>query len=166
MQTLDSHLGKVVRIERDGKVPADNPFAKQAGALPEIWSLRAPQRAGRGAASADRRTVDQRARRRGRRRTQPHARRAQLRLADGHATVSSTRAPRSATRTEAPGIESPVHYWVPSIATSGLAFYTGDAIPAVERQRVCRRARRQGARATRTARRQGRARGAAARWRR
>lgn len=37
-QTLDSHIGKVVRIERDGKVPADNPFAGRAGALPEIWS--------------------------------------------------------------------------------------------------------------------------------
>ena len=37
-QTLDSHLGKVVRIERDGKVPADNPFVGRAGALPEIWS--------------------------------------------------------------------------------------------------------------------------------
>jgi glucose/arabinose dehydrogenase len=33
-------------------------------------------------------------------------------------------------KTEAPGLESPVHYWVPSIATSGLAFYTGTAIPA------------------------------------
>jgi aldose sugar dehydrogenase len=37
-QTLTTHHGKVVRIEPDGKAPADNPFAKQAGALPEIWS--------------------------------------------------------------------------------------------------------------------------------
>ncbi len=37
-QTLDNHLGKVVRIEADGKVPADNPFVGKAGALPEIWS--------------------------------------------------------------------------------------------------------------------------------
>jgi glucose/arabinose dehydrogenase len=29
----------------------------------------------------------------------------------------------------APGIEPPVHYWVPSIATSGLLFYTGDRFP-------------------------------------
>jgi aldose sugar dehydrogenase len=28
------------------------------------------------------------------------------------------------------GMEQPVHYWVPSIATSGLLFYTGDAFPA------------------------------------
>jgi glucose/arabinose dehydrogenase len=38
-QKLDNHLGKVVRIEADGKVPADNPFVSTAGAKPEIWSL-------------------------------------------------------------------------------------------------------------------------------
>jgi glucose/arabinose dehydrogenase len=38
-QKLDNHLGKVVRIEADGKVPADNPFVATAGARPEIWSL-------------------------------------------------------------------------------------------------------------------------------
>jgi glucose/arabinose dehydrogenase len=38
-QQLDSHMGKVVRINADGSVPQDNPFVGQAGALPEIWSL-------------------------------------------------------------------------------------------------------------------------------
>lgn len=38
-QTLDNHLGKVVRIHADGSVPKDNPFANTAGALPEIWSI-------------------------------------------------------------------------------------------------------------------------------
>jgi glucose/arabinose dehydrogenase len=38
-QKLDNHIGKVVRIEADGKVPADNPFVATAGARPEIWSL-------------------------------------------------------------------------------------------------------------------------------
>lgn len=38
-QTLDNHLGKIVRIEADGRVPADNPFVATAGAKPEIWSL-------------------------------------------------------------------------------------------------------------------------------
>jgi len=37
-QTLDNHLGKIVRIGKDGSVPADNPFVKTPGALPEIWS--------------------------------------------------------------------------------------------------------------------------------
>ncbi|MBX3478554.1 MAG: PQQ-dependent sugar dehydrogenase [Brevundimonas sp.] len=38
-QQLDSHMGKVVRINADGSVPHDNPFVGRAGALPEIWSL-------------------------------------------------------------------------------------------------------------------------------
>jgi aldose sugar dehydrogenase len=37
-QTLDNHLGKIVRIESDGKVPADNPLVGRPGARPEIWS--------------------------------------------------------------------------------------------------------------------------------
>ena len=38
-QRLSSHLGKVVRIDTDGRAPADNPFLKTANARPEIWSL-------------------------------------------------------------------------------------------------------------------------------
>jgi glucose/arabinose dehydrogenase len=37
-QTLDNHLGKIIRINKDGSAPADNPFTKTPGALPEIWS--------------------------------------------------------------------------------------------------------------------------------
>lgn len=38
-QTLDNHHGKVIRINKDGTVPADNPFVGRPGALPEIWSF-------------------------------------------------------------------------------------------------------------------------------
>ena len=37
-QNLSTHFGKIVRIDADGKVPFDNPFAKTPRALPEIWS--------------------------------------------------------------------------------------------------------------------------------
>jgi glucose/arabinose dehydrogenase len=37
-QKLDSHLGKIIRINSDGSVPDDNPFVKSKGAKPEIWS--------------------------------------------------------------------------------------------------------------------------------
>lgn len=37
-QQLDNHFGKIVRVTKDGKAPADNPFVKTAGALPEIYS--------------------------------------------------------------------------------------------------------------------------------
>jgi aldose sugar dehydrogenase len=38
-QTLENHLGKVVRLSPDGSAPAGNPYIGRAGALPEIWSL-------------------------------------------------------------------------------------------------------------------------------
>ncbi|WP_196492445.1 PQQ-dependent sugar dehydrogenase [Psychrosphaera haliotis] len=37
-QKLDSHLGKIIRLNDDGSVPADNPFINTKGALPEIYS--------------------------------------------------------------------------------------------------------------------------------
>lgn len=37
-QKLDSLAGKVLRLDDDGKIPADNPFVGQADARPEIWS--------------------------------------------------------------------------------------------------------------------------------
>lgn len=37
-QDLGNHLGKVLRLHDDGKIPADNPFVNTAGAKPEIWS--------------------------------------------------------------------------------------------------------------------------------
>ncbi|MBW3567989.1 MAG: PQQ-dependent sugar dehydrogenase [Proteobacteria bacterium] len=38
-QQLDSHYGKIVRINPDGSVPDDNPFVDRENALPEIWTL-------------------------------------------------------------------------------------------------------------------------------
>jgi aldose sugar dehydrogenase len=37
-QDLGNHLGKIVRLHDDGRVPSDNPFVNTAGAKPEIWS--------------------------------------------------------------------------------------------------------------------------------
>jgi glucose/arabinose dehydrogenase len=38
-QQLDNGLGKLVRIERDGRVPGDNPYAGRPGAVAAIWTL-------------------------------------------------------------------------------------------------------------------------------
>jgi glucose/arabinose dehydrogenase len=127
-QALDTHLGKVVRIERDGRVPEDNPFAGRAGALPEIWSYghRNVQGAALHPASGELWTNE-------------HGPKGGDELnctLPGHnygwpkvsygveysgATISDS--------PTAPGIEAPVHHWVPSIATSGLLFYTGERFP-------------------------------------
>jgi aldose sugar dehydrogenase len=37
-QKLENHLGKILRLHDDGKVPTDNPFVNTKGAKPEIWS--------------------------------------------------------------------------------------------------------------------------------
>ncbi|MBM5811042.1 MAG: PQQ-dependent sugar dehydrogenase [Gammaproteobacteria bacterium] len=128
-QQLDSHFGKVVRIERDGTAPADNPFHGTAGALPEIWSYghRNPQGAAlhpvtgelwiteHGPMGGDELNVVRAGRN------------------YGWPVITYGRAYSGATigeGTTKAGMEQPVHYWVPSIATSGLAFYTGSRIPA------------------------------------
>ena len=38
-QELDSHLGKIIRIDRNGRAPSDNPFVSDSKAKPEIWTL-------------------------------------------------------------------------------------------------------------------------------
>jgi glucose/arabinose dehydrogenase len=37
-QTLDNHFGKIIRINKDGSIPSDNPFINTKNALPEIYS--------------------------------------------------------------------------------------------------------------------------------
>lgn len=127
-QTLDSHIGKVVRIERDGKVPADNPFVGRAGALPEIWSY--GHRNVQGAALhpvTGELWTDEHGPRGGDELNRTLAGRnyGWPKVTYG-VEYSGAKISDSPT---APGIEPPVHYWVPSIATSGLLFYTGDRFP-------------------------------------
>ena len=127
-QTLDSHIGKVVRIERDGKVPADNPFVGRADAKPEIWSY-----GHRNVQGAALHPVT------GELWTNEHGPRggdelnrtlAGLNYGWPKVTYGVEYSGKTISEeTTAPGIEPPVHYWVPSIATSGLLFYTGERFP-------------------------------------
>jgi glucose/arabinose dehydrogenase len=127
-QTLDSHIGKVVRIERDGQVPADNPFVGRADAKPEIWSYghRNVQGAALHPVTGELWTNEHGPR------GGDELNRTLAGLNYGWPKVtygveySGKTISESAT---APGIEPPVHYWVPSIATSGMLFYTGTRFP-------------------------------------
>jgi glucose/arabinose dehydrogenase len=38
-QKLDSYLGKIIRVDQNGNAPSDNPWQGVAGALPELWSI-------------------------------------------------------------------------------------------------------------------------------
>jgi glucose/arabinose dehydrogenase len=127
-QTLDNHMGKVVRIERDGKVPADNPFLGRPGALPQIWSY--GHRNVQGAAlhpGTGELWTNEHGPKGGDElnRTLP-GRNYGWPVVTYGVEYSGAKISDSPT---APGIEPPVHYWVPSIATSGLMFYTGERFP-------------------------------------
>lgn len=127
-QKLEVPNGKIHRVFADGTVPPDNPFAGTPGAFGSIWSYghRNPQ-----GLAMDRRS---------------------------HALWETEHGPRGGDelnfiepgknygwpvityginydgtavtdRTAAPGMEQPVKFWTPSIATSQISFYTGDRFP-------------------------------------
>ena len=133
-QTLDNHLGKVVRITTAGEVPADNPHARPAagtpaGALPQIWSH--GHRNLQGAALHPQT---------GALWTHEHGPQGgdELNLTEagrnhGWPVITYGREYGTGFRigegTARPGIVAPLTHWVPSIAPSGMAFLTSDRYP-------------------------------------
>jgi len=128
-QDLNSHLGKVVRINPDGSVPTDNPFVNRPGALPEIWSY--GHRNSQGAALHPQTGVLW---------MNEHGPRGgdEINIPEpgknyGWPVVSYgvnyDGTPVGTGKQSAPGMEEPIYHWTPVIGTSGMAFYTADAIP-------------------------------------
>lgn len=126
-QDLETHFGKVVRITIDGAAPPDNPFLRVPGAQPEIWSYghRNVQGAALNPETGELWTVE-------------HG-------PKGGDELNITRAGANygwplvthgvaysgetlGVGAERDGIAKAVKYWVPSIATTGLSFYTGDRL--------------------------------------
>lgn len=124
-QKLDNHLGKLIRINKDGTVPADNPFVGKPGTLPEIFSF--GHRNMQGATLAPDGTLWE--------------------LEHGPQGGDEINLPKPAANygwpvitygvnygggkigeglTEKAGMEQPLHYWTPSIAPSGMAFLTSE----------------------------------------
>jgi glucose/arabinose dehydrogenase len=129
-QDLSNHHGVVVRLHDDGRIPADNPFVGTAGALGEIWSYghRNPQGLAfhpltgdlwaneHGPQGGDELNVVLPGRNYG------------WPVIGYGVNYGSGTTIHEGTLKE--GMESPKHFWVPSIATSGLMIYTGDKFPA------------------------------------
>lgn len=128
-QRLDTHLGKIVRVTRDGRVPADNPFVDRPGALPEIYSLghRNPQGL---VWVADRQALYE----------HEHGSKGgdELNLIRAGANygwplttggVDYTGARITPFR-DLPGITPPLLEWTPSIAPAGMTWYDGTGFPA------------------------------------
>jgi aldose sugar dehydrogenase len=127
-QDPGSHGGKVLRLTPAGRVPPDNPFVGRAGYKPEIFTLGHRSTLGlaahpltgqiwqieMGPNGGDELNV-----------LEPGGN-------YGWPLVSFGRTypgPRQSQRFQGDGFIDPVVFWVPSISTSGLMFYTGDRLP-------------------------------------
>lgn len=124
-QTLDNHHGKIVRIWPDGRIPEDNPFVNDDKALDEIWSY-----GHRNVQGAD-----------------IHPETGELwTIEHGPQGGDEVNIPEAGKNygwpivtygedygggeigigTHKEGMEQPFYYWLPSIATAGSIFYTGE----------------------------------------
>jgi len=127
-QNPKDHFGKVIRVNDDGSVPKDNPFVGRAGYLPEIYTFGQRNQQGlafnpvngelwaseQGPNGGDEINVIKAGRN------------------YGWPIVSYGRQYAGPNQSEIPwkeGMELPIVFWVPSIATSGMTFYTGDKFP-------------------------------------
>jgi glucose/arabinose dehydrogenase len=128
-QDLSNHLGTVVRIEPDGKVPPDNPFVGRAGARPEIWSY--GHRNSQGAALHPETGVlwmHEHGPRGGDEINIPEAgKNYGWPLVSWGTEYSGWPIPDPPTR---PDLAREIYQWTPVIAASGMAFYTGDLFPS------------------------------------
>jgi glucose/arabinose dehydrogenase len=128
-QDLNDHAGALIRLHDDGRIPADNPFAKRSDARPEIYSY--GHRNMQGAALHP---VT------GKVWTHEHGPRGgdELNIAQAGVNygwpvitygVNYVTGTRIGEGTHKQGMAQPVYHWTPSIAPSGMAFYTGERFP-------------------------------------
>jgi glucose/arabinose dehydrogenase len=128
-QRPDGHLGSVIRLHDDGRVPADNPFAGKSGWKPEKFDLGHRNMQGAALHPGS-----------GMLWTHEHG-------PQGGDEINIIRAgvnygwpvitygvnygigTKIGEGTHKEGMAQPLYYWVPSIAPSGMAFYTGDRFP-------------------------------------
>lgn len=128
-QALDDHIGTLIRLHDDGRIPADNPFVGRDDVLPEIYSYGHRNLQG---AALDPAT--------GRLWTHEHGPQGgdEINLPKpgvnhgwpvityGVNYFSGTAIGEGTSR---PGMAQPLYQWTPSIAPSGMAFYDGSAFP-------------------------------------
>lgn len=128
-QKPDDHAGSVIRLHADGRVPADNPFVGKAGWKPEKYDLGHRNQQGaalhpqtgdlwtheHGPQGGDEINI-----------IRPGVNYGWPVITHGVNYVIGTKIGEG---THKAGMAQPLHYWVPSIAPSGMAFYTGDKFP-------------------------------------
>ena len=128
-QNLSNHIGKIIRIRPDGSVPSDNPFVNNPQAKPEIWSY--------GHRSVQGATIHPQT---GALWIHEHGPKGgdEINIPQAGKNYGWPKASYGMHYDGAPikhehagqGFEEPIHYWAPSIAPSGMVFYTGKLFPA------------------------------------
>ncbi|MFD1911942.1 PQQ-dependent sugar dehydrogenase [Halodurantibacterium flavum] len=129
-QDLSNHNGAVIRVNRDGSVPADNPFVGQEGAQPEIWSYGHRNIQGAAMDAQGRLWVSEHGAQGG-----DEINLVEPGLNYGWPEIAYGRnydGTPIGIGTEAPGMEQPDHYWDPSPAPSGHMIYSGTLWPEWE----------------------------------
>src|ERR1700735_2113015 len=129
--------GRVIRINRDGSIPKDNPWLNRATVLPETFAhgLRDPEGAAINPATGELWVTDHgpqggdemhniQPRRNSGWPDVSYGTQYDARRADGRKNV-----PVGNGKHSMEGVEEPIYFWVPSIAPSGMMFYTGDLFP-------------------------------------
>lgn len=128
-QSLNNHLGKILRLHDDGRIPKDNPYVSVPGAKPEIWSIghRNPQ--GLAFYPGTNQLFEH-----------EHGPKGgdEINLIEPgknygwpiicHGTDYDGR-PIGAGIKEQEGMVQPLHFYLPSIAPCGISFYTGSKFP-------------------------------------
>jgi aldose sugar dehydrogenase len=129
VQLLDNDIGKIIRIKPDGSVPTDNPFIGRPGALPEIWAYGLRDAEGlafnpwsgqlweqeHGPKGGDEINI--------------------IRKGGNYGWpvvsfgVNYNGTPVGRGEQQHAGMIDPIWHWTPSIAPSGMAFYTGTLLP-------------------------------------
>ncbi len=125
-QDLKDHAGSLIRINDDGSIPKDNPFVGRKDAKPEIYSYGHRNMQGAALDPRDGRLwIHEHGPQGGDEINIPAAGKNY-----GWPVITYGEnyggGPIGAGITKQAGMEQPVHYWVPSIAPSGMAFYSGD----------------------------------------
>jgi glucose/arabinose dehydrogenase len=127
-QTLDTHLGKILRITQDGKPAPGNPFTGQDGAYPEIWAIGGRSQEGLAFDSDGNLWETEHGPRGG----------DELNLIKKGANygwpiithgIDYPGNPTGDGSVAKAGVEQPVYYWSPSMGPSQLAFYKGELFP-------------------------------------
>jgi glucose/arabinose dehydrogenase len=124
-QNLESDLGKLIRIAPDGTVPSDNPFAGRANAKPEIWSYghRNAQGLAINPATGELWEIEHGPRGGDEVNIIGKGKNYGWPVIGYGIDYNGAKIHESTAKN---GMEQPVKYWVPSIAPSGMTFYTGN----------------------------------------